>query len=239
MYNDLVKYIRKQEKALDRIHAAQKENKAARDANVARYPEKLPVTASEREEVKAVFAEAKRLDAICKDLRGKEAVYGLRIRLAVNSVVALVCNDIRDEIKEGGRLCGVSSHYKKFAAVVDEKVKAAGLDGLRARLDLSHYATVFLCWEYRTIRRYEYLCDEGLNAVAGLPGHPVNRTVYLLENINKVVAEYIREEKACYKLVSALEKKAQMISHKFAYCERTGIGQTDILIYGRNYGERV
>jgi hypothetical protein len=62
--------------------------------------------------------------------------------------------------------------------------------------------------------------------------------VYQASEINKVVAEYIRDEKACYKLVSALEKKAKEISGKFAYCERTGIGQTDILIYGSRYGER-
>lgn len=234
MYNDLVKYIRKQEKALDRIREAQKENKTARDENITKYPEKF----ERSERMHALVSETKRLDAEYSKLHEKELVYGTRIRLAVCSVVALVCNDIRDEIKEGGRLCGVSSHYKKFAAVVDEKVKAAGLDGLRARLDLSHYATVFLCWEYRTIRRYEYLCDEGLNAVAGLPGHPVNRTIYLPENINKVVAEYIREEKACYRLVSALEKKAQMISDRFAYCERTGIGYMDTLNYGKEYGER-
>ena len=80
---------------------------------------------------------------------------------------------------------------------------------------------------------------KGLNAIAKLPENPANPVVYLPENINKVVAEYIREEKACYKLVSDLEKKAQMISDRFAYCKRTGIGQTDVLIYGMKYGERV
>lgn len=237
---ELVQYIKKQEKALARIHVAQKENKTARDANVAKYPEKLTVDAFEREEVKAVFAETKRLDAVYKDMREKEAVLNLRIRLAVHSVVALVCESIRDEIKEGGRLCGVSSHYKKFSAVVAEKVQEAGLDGLRAWLDLSYSCTVYLNWEYKGIRKQsDYICVKGLNAIAELPKNPTAPVVYLPENINKVVAEYIREEKACYKLVSDLEKKAQMISGKFAYCKRTGIGQMDVLIYGKKYGERV
>lgn len=236
---ELVQYIKKQEKALGAVKAAQKENKQARDENVAKYPEKLSVAAFESEEVKAVFAETKRLDAIYKDLREKEAVLGLRIRLAVNSVVALVCNDIRDEIKEGGKLCGVSSHYKKFAAVVANKVAEAGLEGLRAWLDLSYSYSVYLNWEYPGIRKQsDYICNKGLNGIPGLPENPTAPVVYLPENINKVVAEYIREEKACYKLVSTLEKKAQMISARFAYCKRTGIGQTDVLIYGQKYGER-
>ena len=237
---ELVRYIEKQKKALGRIHAAQKENKKAHDENVAKYPEKLSKAAFESEEVKAVIAETKRLDAAYKDMREKEAVLDLRIKLTVNSVVALVCESIRDEIKEGGRLCGVSSHYKKFAAVVAEKVAEAKLDGLRAWLDLSYPYSVYLNWEYRGIRKQsDYICDKGLNAIAELPENPTNPVVYLPENINKVVSEYIREEKACYKLVSDLEKKAKEISGKFAYCTRTGIGQTDVLIYGKKYGERV
>lgn len=234
---ELVRYIEKQEKALSAVKAAQKENKQARDENTAKYPEKLSMAACT--DLGAVIAETKRLDAVYKGLREKESVLNLRIRLAVKSIVALVCESIRDEIKEGGRLCGVSSHYKKFAAVVVEKVAEAGLDGLRAWLDLSYSHSVYLNWEYRGIRNQsDYLCVKGLNAIAEMPENPTAPVVYLPENINKVVAEYIREEKACYKLVSALEKKAQMISHKFAYCERTGIGQTDSLIYGRDYGER-
>ena len=237
---ELVRYIEKQEKALSRIHAAQKDNKKAHDENTAKYPEKLSKAAFESEEVKAVIAETKRLDIIYKDLREKEAVLDLRIRLAVHSVVALVCESIRDEMKEGGKLCGVSSHYKKFAAVVAEKVAEAGLDGLRAWLDLSYSSTVYLNWEYHGIKRQsDYICRKGINGIAELPENPTNPVVYLPENINKVVAEYIREEKACYSLVSALEKKAQMISGRFAYCKRTGIGQTDVLIYGQKYGERV
>ena len=234
---ELVQYIKKQEKALSAVKAAQVENKQARNENVAKYREGSRFVAGDI--FSELVKETKRLDAIYKDLREKEAVLGLRIRLAVNSVVALVCNDIRDEIKEGGKLCGVSSHYKKFAAVVSEKVQEAGLDGLGAYLDLSFYNSVDLKWGYRNLRdNSTWLCNKGLNGIAELPENPTYPVVYLPENINKVVAEYIREEKACYKLVSALEKKAQMISGKFAYCERTGIGQTDILIYGREYGER-
>lgn len=234
---ELVQYIEKQEKALNGVKAAQKENKTAIDANVAKYRQGSKFV--DGDIFSELVKETKRLDAIYKDLREKEAVLGLRIRLAVNSVVALICNDIRDEIKEGGRLCGVSSHYKKFAAVVAEKVQEAGLDGLRAWLDLSYSYSVYLNWEYRGIRNQsDYICVKGLNAIAELPENPTAPVVYLPENINKVVAEYIREEKACYKLVAALEKKAKEISGKFAYCKRTGIGQTDILIYGRDYGER-
>ena len=235
---ELVRYIKKQEKALSAVKAAQKENKQARDENVAKYREGSRFVAGDI--FSELVKETKRLDAIYKDLREKEAVLGLRIRLAVNSVVALVCNDIRDEIKEGGRLCGVSSHYKKFAAVVAEKVQEADLDGLSAYLDLSFYNSVDLKWNYRNLRdNSSWLCNKGLNGIAELPENPTHPVDYLPENINKVVAEYIREEKACYKLVSALEKKAKEISGKFTYCERTGIGQTDILIYGREYGERV
>ena len=235
---ELVQYIRKQEKALGVVKAAQKENKTARDENTAKYPEKLSMAVFK--DMGAVIAETKRLDAVYKGLRDKETVLDLRIRLAVHSVVALVCESIRDEIKEGGRLCGVSSHYKKFAAVVAEKVAEAGLDGLRAWLDLSYSSTVYLNWEYQGIKKQsDYICAKGLNAIAKLPENPTNPVVYLPENINKVVAEYIREEKACYKLVSDLEKKAQMISARFAYCKRTGIGQIDVLIYGQKYGERV
>lgn len=235
---ELVQYIKKQEKALSAVKAAQVENKQARNENVAKYREGSRFVAGDI--FSELVKETKRLDAIYKDLREKEAVLGLRIRLAVNSVVALVCNDIRDEIKEGGRLCGVSSHYKKFAAVVSEKVQEAGLDGLCAYLDLSFCYSVDLKWDYRNLRgNSTWLCNKGLNGIAELPENPTAPVVYLPENINKVVAEFIREEKACYKLVSALEKKAQMISGKFTYCERTGIGQTDILIYGREYGERV
>lgn len=234
---ELVQYIKKQEKALGAVKAAQKENKQARDENVAKYREGSRFVAGDI--FSELVKETKRLDAIYKDLREKEAVLGLRIRLAVNSVVALVCNDIRDEIKEGGRLCGVSSHYKKFAAVVAEKVAEAGLDGLRAWLDLSYSHSVYLNWDYRGIKNQsDYICVKGLNAIAELPENPTAPVVYLPENINKVVAEYIREEKACYKLVSALEKKAKEISGRFAYCKRTGIGQTDVLIYGSKYGER-
>lgn len=235
---ELVRYIKKQEKALSAVKAAQKENKQARDENVAKYREGSRFVAGDI--FSELVKETKRLDAIYKDLREKEAVYGLRIRLAVNSVVALVCNDIRDEIKEGGRLCGVSSHYKKFAAVVAEKVQEAGLDGLRAWLDLSYSCTVYLEWEYRGIRKQsDYICNKGLNGIAELPENPTYPVVYLPENINKVVADYIRDEKACYKLVAALEKKGKEISGKYSYVKRTGIGQTDILIYGREYGERV
>lgn len=235
---ELVQYIKKQEKALGAVKAAQVENKQARDENVAKYREGSRFVAGDI--FSELVKETKRLDAIYKDLREKEAVLGLRIRLAVNSVVALVCNDIRDEIKEGGRLCGVSSHYKKFAAVVAEKVAEAGLDGLRAWLDLSYSYSVYLNWEYRGIKdQSDYLCVKGLNAIAELPENPTAPVVYLPENINKVVADYIRDEKTCYKLVAALEKKGKEISGKYSYVKRTGIGQTDVLIYGREYGERV
>lgn len=237
---ELVQYIKKQEKALSAVRAAQKENKQARDENVAKYREGSRFVAGDI--FSELVKETKRLDTIYKDLREKEAVYGLRIRLAVNSVVALVCNDIRDEIKEGGRLCGVSSHYKKFAAVVAEKVQEAGLDGLNAYLDLSFYNSVDLKWNYRNLRdNSSWLCNKGLNGIAELPelvdGNRAYK-VYEAAEINKVVADYIRDEKACYKLVAALEKKGKEISGKYSYVKRTGIGQTDVLIYGRDYGER-
>ena len=123
--------------------------------------------------------------------------------------------------------------------MVAEKAEEAGLNGMQAWLDLSYSYSVYLNWEYSGIRNQsDYICVKGMNGIAEMPENPPAPVVYLPENINKVVAEYIREEKACYKLVSALEKKAKEISGKFAYCTRTGIGQTDVLIYGKKYGER-
>lgn len=235
MYTELVKYINRQKKSLERIKALQKENKTLREANVAQYPEKF----ERSERMHALVQETKRLDAEYSKLHEKELVYGLRIRLAVCSIVALICASIREEVKEGGKLYGVSSHYKKFAAVVEEKVREAGLDGLRTWLDLSFSRSLFLNWEYGSIRRECcYLGIKGINAVVELPENPVDQVVYPAGDIDKVVAGYLREEKACYRMVSALEKKAHEISRTFTYCVKTGIGQTDVLIYGRTYGER-
>ena len=234
---ELVQYIEKQEKALNGVKAAQKENKTAIDANVAKYKQGSKFV--DGDTLSVLIQESKRLSDVSKRLREKEAIYDLRIRLAVNSVVALVCESICDEIKEGGRLYGVCSHYKKFAAVVAEKVQESGLNGLSAYLDLSFSYSLSLNWDYKNLRNNStWLCKKGLNGIAELSEDSRPLKVYQAAEINKVVAEYIRDEKACYKLVSALEKKAKEISDKYSYEKRTGIGQTDTLIYGSYYGER-
>ena len=239
MYTDFIQYIKKQEKALARVKADQKENKQARDENVAKYPGRLHKVDLESEAMRKLIQETKRLDVEYKKLQEKATILDLRIRLAVCSVVALICESIRDEIKEGGRLCGVSSHYKKFAAVVEEKIQASGLEGLSAYLDLSYAYTLYLKWDYKAIRdESNWVSNKGVNGVAELNDNMKFTKPYEAGEIDKVVADYIREEKACYKLVDALEKKAKEISKKFHFVKRTGIGQHESLIYGADYGKR-
>ena len=230
MYSDLVKYIRKQEKALAVVCGKRREIEDATAEAVERYRNSHNVN----EYVEWHTTHETKTGETYKSLGDKVKILTLKRNIAVRCIATMICEAIRDELKEGGKLFEVPTHYKKFTTIVDEKIAEAGLDGLRAYLYKS-FSTVYLSWRYSDVKDEDFVATKKDGYGYCELKVSYHQRIYRADEIDKVVSDYLREEKACYRMAAELEKRAQAIKGRYDHVEPTGIGKTGNLIYGRKY----
>lgn len=158
----------------------------------------------------------------------------MRLTVAVQSLAELAREAMAREFSEGGQLFNIPLRYKKFDEIADRVLEPYKMKDMDYHVTDEGYVCLMWGFGYNVyLNGKEWVCHISCG-IGHLITPDIPAPVYNVGDIDMLVKEYLKQEKAMFLEVKKFEEKAEAVCELFPYM-RPKENARPTLIYGKYF----